>query len=131
VNSEHELVQALAAYAGHVVKIFAVYPHPKLSRLVCVRAGRARKKLRRRHYKDAARTAPRRRGARGTTNRQATWVSDSEEIGRALQTYSWADIRKIVGVSPWGEQLLFRIKQRAFSRYDPVNRCPGCPMEEC
>ncbi|KAG7376700.1 hypothetical protein PHYPSEUDO_012865 [Phytophthora pseudosyringae] len=119
---------ALAApkeYAGTEVDILGLHPHPQLSRLVCLWAGGRRWRQTRSHYKKAAQTTVRLDG------RTAKWVKDDAVIATALGRVQWKDIRRITGATAWGEQILYRLKHRALSNWDPTNDRIGCPIEEC
>ncbi|OWZ08310.1 hypothetical protein PHMEG_00019166 [Phytophthora megakarya] len=61
-------------------------------------------------FKNSVRTAQRRRGAYEVLRRQAAWNNECPALGAALQSVKWETIRKLMGVSPWGKQLLQRIK---------------------
>ncbi|GMF43841.1 unnamed protein product [Phytophthora fragariaefolia] len=101
VSSELEVLLALKEIAGDEVTITKVHPHTQLSRRVSLWDGRRRRQTRR-GYKQAARAAVRRRGLQEIARRQADWHSESSTIGRALDSVSWASLRRQVGVSVWG-----------------------------
>ncbi|OWZ13875.1 hypothetical protein PHMEG_00012732 [Phytophthora megakarya] len=60
--------------------------------------------------------AQRRRGGYEVFRQQAAWNNECPALGASLQSVTWETIRKLMRVSLWGEQLLQRIKFRAFSR---------------
>ncbi|OWZ11685.1 reverse transcriptase [Phytophthora megakarya] len=131
VRSEAHLLNAIQGFAGIDVQITAVHPHPSLSRCVYLWACKKRWRQNRRGWKEAATAAARRRGVLEVSRRGTSWNIDSETIGTALDTVSWIGIRQLVGVSPWGEQLLHRIKFHAFTHWDSTEQCPGCCIQEC
>lgn len=48
-----------------------------------------------------------------------------------LSRLEWKRLRRITGLSPWGEQLLFRLKHNANSLHDPTSGTMGCPHSGC
>ncbi|OWZ02128.1 hypothetical protein PHMEG_00026360 [Phytophthora megakarya] len=77
-------------------------------------------------YKHGAISTQRRRGLRDVSRRKEDWITENVVIDQGLSTLKWTHIRKMVGIPPWGEQLLFRLKHRALTRWDPIAQHPGC-----
>jgi hypothetical protein len=40
-------------------------------------------------------------------------------------------VRRVVGLTPWGEQILLRVKHHALSAYDPTSAGLHCPHQTC
>ncbi|EGZ22885.1 hypothetical protein PHYSODRAFT_379990, partial [Phytophthora sojae] len=82
-------------------------------------------------YKLAVTATTRRHGKRNVSGRSAAWLQDHPQIAQALAHVTWRDIRRITGVTGWGEQVLYRLKLQAFTWWDSTRKVPGCPVEEC
>ncbi|OWZ10311.1 hypothetical protein PHMEG_00016858 [Phytophthora megakarya] len=82
-------------------------------------------------FKRAALTTRRRHGERDITDRKHAWARDHPTIATALAHIDWKDIRSITGATAWREQVLYRLKHRAFSNWDSTRGLPGCPISEC
>jgi ribonuclease HI len=113
------------------VKILRVHPHPALSRQVSLWLAGRRRPWRRQHYKHYVRHAGIRRGLRVETSRADKWKTSSAAAATGLAMLEWKRIRRVLGLGPWGEQVLYRLKARAFSVYDVRNDRLGCPHDRC
>ncbi|OWZ14410.1 reverse transcriptase [Phytophthora megakarya] len=131
IASRHAALREITAYAGEEVRVHAIHPHPLLDRLVCLWAGKRRWKQPRHVYKTASQLAARARGTRNIERRMQDWKAEDEDIYRSISSFSWLELRRITGSSVWGEQVLHRLKLRAFRQWDPTTGQPGCPIEEC
>ncbi|OWZ07690.1 hypothetical protein PHMEG_00019883, partial [Phytophthora megakarya] len=55
----------------------------------------------------------------------------SAPAAAGLEEMDFSQIRRIVALNPWGEQLLLRLKLHAFSMYDPTSATMRCPHLSC
>jgi ribonuclease HI len=131
IHGGADLRRVLAARMQPEVAVHAVHPHPSLSRLVCLWVGRRRWTRTRREYKERVAAANRRRGAKDLGSRLQKWQEESPQMAVGIARLEWKRIRRVVGLNPWGEQLLLRLKLRAFSLFDTRNDKLGCPHAAC
>jgi ribonuclease HI len=68
--------------------------------------------------------------ARGAKT-QAVWRTHSRDAATGLGLLPWRGLRRVLGLTPWSEQLLFRLKHHALSAYNPVSAGFHCPHPEC
>jgi hypothetical protein len=108
-----------------------VHPHIHLSRRVSLWITGRRRRHSRRHYKSFVQHAANRRGLEQVRLRARKWAESSPHAAAGLATLEWKRIRRILGLGPWGEQILYRLKARAFSLYDVRNERQGCPHASC
>lgn len=127
VDSHAALLRHLTAIAEENFRILAVRPHPILNRLVCLWAGGRRWTRTRKHYKTRNSQPAHRRGVVNKEKRAAKWVDTSTAAAAGLAALPWKSIRRIIGLGPWGEQSLLRLKWGAFSMYDVSQNKAGCP----
>ncbi|OWZ15269.1 reverse transcriptase [Phytophthora megakarya] len=113
------------------MNVRAIHPHTRLDRLVCLWAGKRRWCQPRHVYKAAAQAAGRSRGKRNIAHRLENRSAEDPDIHESLLKLSWQEMRRITGISVWGEQVLHRLKLRAFRIWDPTTGHQGCPIEEC
>ncbi|GMF50394.1 unnamed protein product [Phytophthora fragariaefolia] len=125
------LTRAITEFMAPEVEVTYVHPHPRLSRLVCIWAGRRRWTRTRREYKQRVAAASIRRGNANRKARATRWENESGDAARGLETLEWKRIRRIVGMGPWGEEFLLRLKLHAYSVFDVRNNRPGCPHATC
>jgi hypothetical protein len=59
------------------------------------------------------------------------WSARRSDAAEGLGRLHWRKIRRIVGLTPWGAQLLFRVKHHALSVYDPISAGLNCPHATC
>lgn len=71
------------------------------------------------------------RGVSKRPMRTATWKTSSRQAAAGLALLEWRRIRRILGLGPWGEHVLYCMKARAYSMYDSSNSKIGCPHAEC
>ena len=83
------------------------------------------------HFKRAAVAASRRRGWKERTRRMKDWRQAGAAAAAGIATLEWKRLRRILGLNGWGEQLLYRMKTKAFSLYDPTQKRQGCPHRAC
>jgi len=70
-------------------------------------------------------------GLRQGDSRAAAWADNSSAAAAGLNKLEWLRIRRILGLGPWGEQVLYRLKARAYSMYDMRNGRRRCPHAGC
>lgn len=131
INSQGELIRKLTQYMEPEVIVHEVHPHQALSRLVCLWAGRRRWAQTRRTFKRRVAAATITRGKAKIEERASKWREQSTDAACGLDEMQWRRIRRVVGLGPWGEQLIHRLKLQAFSIYDVKHDKPGCPHETC
>jgi hypothetical protein len=131
VHTQRELAQSLQRLVGVTAKVTYVHPHPRLARMVCLWAGRRRWKITRKNYKEQISARDRATGKRIRDKALSKWHSQSVTAATGLKAIRWGALRRIVGLTPWGEQLLFRLKHHAVSAYNPVSAGFHCPHPEC
>jgi hypothetical protein len=116
---------------GEATAVKYVHPHPRLARMVCLWAGRRSWKVSRKRYKEQLSARDRASGLMIRDKARGKWQSHSEAAANGLNAIRWSTLRRIVGLTPWGEQLLFRMKHHAVSAYNPVSAGFHCPHPEC
>jgi hypothetical protein len=131
VSSQDELTPQLKLTARSEVTILHVHPHPSLSRRVSLWTAGRRRGHPRRHYTQFVDFTATRRGHAQTRMRARKWTEASDQAAAGLATLEWTRIRRVLGLGPWGEQILYRLKTRAFSLYDVRNDRIGCPHSSC
>ncbi|KAE9267640.1 hypothetical protein PR003_g31709, partial [Phytophthora rubi] len=99
--------------------------------MACLWAGNRRWKSTRKAYKKQLGAAKNDKGRALSTARQQKWAALSPAAATGLGSLTWKRIRRIVGLNPWGEQLLVRVKLHAISVFNPVTAGLGCPHTEC
>jgi len=130
IQTHGELTAAMQQQVG-TTRIISVHPHPQLARMVCMWAGPRRWTATRQHFK---RQLNLRRSERGITRRDQAhrkWKSHSTGAATGLEMLHWKKVRRVVGLTPWGEQLLLRVKHHALSVYNPIAAGLHCPHDEC
>ncbi|KAE9172762.1 hypothetical protein PF002_g29490 [Phytophthora fragariae] len=95
---------------GSTARITGIHPHPTIARLGCLWVGHRRWKRDCKHYKAVAAAVSREKGKVNLQQRALDWALEAPCAHRALERLQWTDIRRIVGISSWGERLLYRIK---------------------
>ncbi|KAE8877885.1 hypothetical protein PF003_g37949 [Phytophthora fragariae] len=125
VTSHKELLGYMQAEVGTGTVITYVHPHPRLARMACLWVGN------RKAYKELLGAAKKDKGMALSTARQRKWTALSTAAATALEVLTWKRIRRIVGLNPWGEQLLIRVKLHAISVHNPVTAGLGCPHPGC
>jgi len=131
VATHRELEVHMQREVGTTTRVAFVQPHPRLSRLVCLWAGRRRATPTRQHFK---RQLTKRECARGKWTRakaSSKWEDRNADAAAGLEHLHWRKIRRIVGLTPWGAQLIFRLKHNALSTYDPITAGIHCPHATC
>ncbi|GMF54069.1 unnamed protein product [Phytophthora fragariaefolia] len=118
ITNHEGMKSALTRFMAPDATVHAVHPHPHLSRLVCLWAGRRRWTRPRRDYKYRVADAARRRGEAKQAERAEKWNNESREAAAGLNSLEWKRLRKIVRLGAWGEQMLLRLKLHDFSTYD-------------
>jgi hypothetical protein len=131
VCSQPELVLQLQLTARPKVEITRVHPHPHLSCRVSLWAAGRRRRLPRKHYKGFVKHAATNRGHDQIRQRAQKWSETSATAAQGLVTLEWKRIRRVLDLGPWGEQIIYRNKTRAFSLYDVRNERHGCPHASC
>ena len=119
VESQEDLHRCLQMAVAPSVKLQYVHPHPALTRMVCLWVGRRRWSRSRAHFEQAAAAASRRRGWKERTHRMKDWRHAGAAAAAGVASLEWKRLRRILGLNGWGEQLLYRVKTKAFSLYDP------------
>eukprot|EP00644_Phytophthora_capsici_P018373 jgi/Phyca11/130168/e_gw1.91.99.1 len=130
-NSNVELKKIIGQATKGEVAVQYLHPHPQLTRMLCLWAGKRRWSRSRHHYKTFVRTASRKKGFSLRDEQIGRWKDLSRVADKGLQSLEWRQIRRIVGLTPWGEQILYRLKLQAYSLYDKRNAKLGCPHAEC
>ncbi|GMF51301.1 unnamed protein product [Phytophthora fragariaefolia] len=128
VKNHTDVELALTKRMTPAVTVIEVHPRPSVGRLVCLWAGSRRWKWPRREYKQRVADASGKRGRSILKEREANW---SGAAAAGLEILEWRRLRRIVGLSPWGEQLLQRLKLHAYSTYDAKHGTIGWPHERC
>ncbi|OWZ22453.1 LOW QUALITY PROTEIN: reverse transcriptase [Phytophthora megakarya] len=131
VGSRQDAITAIREHCGEDIDLHDIHPHPSLNRMVCLWVDKRRWSRTRHVYKRAALTTRRRHGEQDITDRKHAWARDHPTIATALAHIDWKDIRSITGATAWGEQVLYRLKHRAFSNCDSTRGLPGCPISDC
>ncbi|KAG2844210.1 hypothetical protein PC112_g2311 [Phytophthora cactorum] len=67
----------------------------------------------------------------GLEDRKCARTQDNPVVTAALAQVDWTDIQRITRITAWEEQVLFRLKQRAFSVWDATRGLHGCPVDKC
>ncbi|OWZ00893.1 hypothetical protein PHMEG_00027822 [Phytophthora megakarya] len=88
--------------------------------MVCLWVGRRRWEQPRHHYKRIIGKAGNQRALQDLQRRQLKWRRQDARSAAGLEQLHWKQLRRIVGLNPWGEQLLYRVKTQALSLYSPV-----------
>ncbi|KAE9269165.1 hypothetical protein PR003_g31221, partial [Phytophthora rubi] len=131
LESHRDLVAAMQTEVGPTTTITEVLPHPRLARLVCLWAGKRRWKTPRRIFKAKLRIRAEAKGTAIAATRQGRWAEMSKDAAAGITVLAWKRIRRVVGLNPWGEQILLRIKHQAVSLFNPVTAGIGCPHADC
>jgi hypothetical protein len=113
ISGHLALESALAQTANPDVSISHVHPHPCLSRKVCLWLAGRRRPHSRRHYKRYVRHAVIQRGQRVEQAKAVQWKETSTLAATGFTLLEWKRIRRVLGLGPWGEQSLYRLKARA------------------
>lgn len=116
---------------GTGATITRVHPHPRLARMVCLWIGTRAWKTPRKAYKAQIGVTTRTMRLADSNTRQARWEATSTVAAAGLKHLTWRQLRRIVGLNPWGGQLLLRVKLHAISTYNPVTAGLGCPHQGC
>ncbi|KAE8980382.1 hypothetical protein PR003_g25770 [Phytophthora rubi] len=131
IRTHAELVAAMQTEVGVGVRISEVHPHPLLARMVCLWAGHRRSNMTRKIYNAILLKPNVDKDVTLRTKRLAKWKYLNEAAAVGLEALSWTRVRRIVGLNPWGEQLLLRVKLHASSTYNPVSAGLDCPHPGC
>ncbi|KAE8905163.1 hypothetical protein PF005_g9008 [Phytophthora fragariae] len=131
IRSHRNLTAQVSALLGTGRTLRWVHPHPRVSRLVCLWTGNMKWMGIRSCYKILLATRSRRKATVTTKVAQNKWTDENHKAAHGLDKLQWASIRRTVGLNPWGEQLLYRIKQHARSTYNPVSAGMSCPHAIC
>ncbi|OWZ13663.1 reverse transcriptase [Phytophthora megakarya] len=121
------ITEQISSMVDKEVEVQYVHPHPRITRMACLWVGKSRWSRSRHHYKAYVATASHRNGTRCRDEKLAKWKCLSTGATAGLRSLDWKQIRRIVGLNPWGEQILYRLKLQAFSLYDRRNEKLGCP----
>eukprot|EP00644_Phytophthora_capsici_P006682 jgi/Phyca11/103650/e_gw1.8.793.1 len=131
IGDTREISNAVHHHIDPNIKVRQVRPHPIVSRLAgCwdhANTWRPKRKL----IRTMLTRTSRRTGIRSLQRRRERWNEASRAAATGLDSLEWRRLRRIVGVGPWGEQLLIRLKLHAFSVYDPTTGHNGCPHDAC
>lgn len=131
VTHHGALTTLLTQFMAPDAEVHVVHPHPAMTRLVCLWVGHRRWSRRRGEHKRRFADSTLKRGAMSISARSLKWKELSGAAAAGLATLEWKRIRRIVGMNPWGEQILIRLKHHALSIYDVKNNKMGCPHEQC
>ncbi|KAE8914527.1 hypothetical protein PF003_g1942 [Phytophthora fragariae] len=131
VSSHRSLMKVMQREVGPGTRITRVHPHPRLARMVCLWIGTRVWRTPRKAYKAQIGAKARIKGLADSAMRQNKWAASNAGAAAGLKELSWHRLRRIVGLNPWGEQLLLRIKLHAISTYNPVTAGMGCPHQGC
>lgn len=93
--------------------------------------GHRRWSRRRSELKARAAAASVRRGTINLDERAAKWNEQNGEAALGMGKLEWNRIRRVIGLSPWGEQVLLRLKWHALSLYDAKHGKTGYPHGQC
>ncbi|KAG7381121.1 hypothetical protein PHYPSEUDO_006447 [Phytophthora pseudosyringae] len=129
VHSHRELEHYMQQEVGETTTV--KYVHPRLVRLVCLWAGRRRWKVSRKLFKAQINKRERTQGMGVGAKAQVKWCRHSSAAAIGLGQLRWHKLRRVVGLTPWGEQLIYRLKHHALSAYNPVSAGFHCPHPEC
>ncbi|POM67633.1 Reverse transcriptase, partial [Phytophthora palmivora] len=130
VHSKSRLLEEVQ-HSIRVDIILDFHLHPHLDRIACFWAGKRRWSITRQQARRAAVAARRMRGEQRVRQRDLDWQAENTAIHDALTAVSWSCIRSLVGLNPWGERLLYRLKTRSLSCYDFTKNAMGCPHAKC
>ncbi|KAE8884879.1 hypothetical protein PF005_g3796 [Phytophthora fragariae] len=131
MQSHRCLVENMHTAAGTATTLTAVHPHPRLSRIVCLWVGKRRWATSRRVYRRFLTHQRTKKCIGMSTVKAERWRTSSPHIAHGLADITWRRIRRVIGLNPWGEQLLLRIKHHAISVYNPVSEGLSCPHASC
>eukprot|EP00644_Phytophthora_capsici_P018957 jgi/Phyca11/132647/e_gw1.196.8.1 len=131
VISPGALTRALSAMVQPEIQVKGIHPHPKICRLVSLWTKVAVWQPERQYYRERILMNKWARAEKSKAKRTAKWFGASRAAALGLQKLEWKRLRRVVGVGPWGEQILLRLKLYAFSLYDPSSGHLGCPHETC
>jgi hypothetical protein len=131
IRKHRELEMHMQCEIGEMPLVVHVHPHPRLARMVCLWAGRRRVAVSRQHFKKKLHQKTRKRGKQLRDRAMSRWAEHSAEAAAGLELLHWSSIRRVVGLTPWGAQLLLRLKHHALSTYDPVSAGLHCPHPQC
>jgi len=130
-RTHRELEHQVQRLVGEHTTVERVHPHPRLARVVYLWVGRRRKTVSRHLFKARIAKKDRERGTGLITKAKDRWASHSSSAAEGLDLLHWRKIRRVVGLTPWGSQLLFRLKHHALSVYDPISAGCHCPHDSC
>lgn len=91
--------------------------HPRLTRLVQPWSGPRRWQPLRRRYRYAVYRARISKGERALRAREATWITEDEDIGAALASVDWESLHKLNPGSNMELQTVYRIKAAGLTRW--------------
>lgn len=101
--SSGKLARSVATALRPEVTVLAIHPHPRLSRLVCLRRARIFWHSSRRQYCAAAAARSNREGEASSIRRLTRWKEANRHVCVGLDALEWKRLRRIVGLGPWGE----------------------------
>ncbi|OWY92089.1 reverse transcriptase, partial [Phytophthora megakarya] len=87
--------------------------------------------LLRRHYRDMVGASSIRRDSLKLAKRSDRWNKLSLRAAEGFSRLEWKRVQRVVGIRPWREQILLRLKLHAFSTYDSSRGQVGCPQRSC
>jgi hypothetical protein len=112
-TTHRELVQQMQRASGQSTEDVAVHLHPRLARMVCLWAAHRRWAITRKHFKLNL-TANMRKWHTGFENKRRSDGAATVPLWRwGYNSLKWPGIWRVVGLSPWGEQLQLRVKHHA------------------
>lgn len=131
VPTHRALLDATQRVVGPETKVATVHPHPRISRIVSLWAGDRRWKTPRKTYKHLIRKHTDQQSREHSRAQQRKWHQENGLVATGLDSLAWKRIRRVVGLNPWGEQILLRLKHHAASIYNPVSAGLDCPHSDC
>ncbi|KAL3661421.1 hypothetical protein V7S43_013624 [Phytophthora oleae] len=129
--SSPRLLQELRARTDPKCVVKEVFPHPLLTRYCCIWVGGRRWPTKRTYFAEAAAKKTRDKGLSHLECRRLQWGVKNPNIHAALGHLKWQDIRRISGITAWGERLVYRLKVRGFRLYLTDSSRIGCPHPKC
>ncbi|KAE9115952.1 hypothetical protein PF010_g9139 [Phytophthora fragariae] len=130
--SSHVTLRATVhAAVGGDVRVLWVHPHRHVDRMVRLWKGPNRGPHSWQAYKRILQHSMNTKGARRVSRGTGKWAQLSAEAAQGVEALRWTDIRRIVGLNPWGEQLRLRIKHHALSIFTPLEAGFCCPHIQC
>lgn len=79
-----------------------VHPHPQISRMVYLWIGKHRWTTSKKAYFQILQAHDQRRAMQKCEQAQTRWRAMSQPVASGLAVLKWPQIRKIVGLNPWG-----------------------------